>query len=65
MGTSVFAARHRAAAVRTFKSVPIIRRDSDSLSSADELTLYHHYKLNYTQTDTATGRRLSRRQRRR
>ena len=43
------------------KDAPIIEQDGDSLSAADESTLYHYYELNYTQTDTTTGQRLARR----
>jgi PRC-barrel domain len=31
------------------------------LSQADESRLYHHYELNYTPTETESGRRLARR----
>jgi hypothetical protein len=33
----------------------------DELDQADESALYHHYQLNYTPPDTASGRRLARR----
>ena len=33
----------------------------DELSQEDESVLYHHYQLNYTPPDTASGRRLARR----
>jgi hypothetical protein len=43
------------------KDAPILQQDGDSLSSADESTLYHYYELNYTPTETTTGQRLARR----
>ncbi len=30
------------------------------LSHADESTLYHHFEMNYTPTNTESGRRLAR-----
>ena len=43
------------------KDAPNIREEGDELSQADESALYHHYQLNYTPTDTPSGRRLARR----
>ena len=43
------------------KSAPNIEMHGDELSQADESTLYHHYQINYTPPDTASGRRLARR----
>jgi len=43
------------------KSAPNIALEGGELSGEDELTLYHHYQLNYTPLDTASGRRLARR----
>jgi hypothetical protein len=43
------------------KDAPTIEQDGDSLSTADESALYHHFELNYTQTSTTTGQRLARR----
>ena len=42
-------------------SAPDIELHGDELSQADESTLYHHFELNYTPPDTASGRRLARR----
>lgn len=42
------------------KAAPNIDREGDQLSAADESALYHHYQLNYTPTDNASGRRLVR-----
>ncbi|MGZ4334673.1 MAG: PRC-barrel domain-containing protein, partial [Gaiellaceae bacterium] len=43
------------------KDAPNIQLEGDELSQADESALYHHYQLNYTPTDTPSGRRLARR----
>ncbi len=43
------------------KDAPTMGQDGDALTSADESTLYHYYKLNYTPTETTTGQRLARR----
>jgi uncharacterized protein YrrD len=43
------------------KDAPIIQQEGDELSQADESALYHHYQLNYTASDTPSGRRLARR----
>jgi uncharacterized protein YrrD len=43
------------------KAAPNIELHGDELSRADESRLYHHYELNYTAPDTASGRRLARR----
>ncbi len=43
------------------KDAPNIHLEGDELSQADESALYHHYQLNYTPSDTPSGRRLARR----
>jgi uncharacterized protein YrrD len=43
------------------RSAPDIELHGEELSQADESTLYHHFELNYTPIDTASGRRLARR----
>lgn len=43
------------------RSAPDIELHGEELSQADEATLYHHFELNYTPIDTASGRRLARR----
>ena len=43
------------------KNAPNIALQGGELSQADESTLYHHYRLNYTPPDTQSGRRLARR----
>lgn len=43
------------------KSAPNIDLRGDELSQADESALYHHYEINYTPPNTASGRRLARR----
>ena len=43
------------------KAAPNIELEGDELSQADESTLYHYYQLNYTPSDTPSGRRLARR----
>jgi PRC-barrel domain len=43
------------------KDAPNIQLEGDELSEAGESALYHHYQLNYTPTDTPSGRRLARR----
>lgn len=43
------------------KSAPKIALEGDALSGEEESTLYHHFQLNYTPSDTASGRRLARR----
>ncbi len=43
------------------KSAPTIDREGEALTQADESSLYHHYELNYTPSDTPSGRRLARR----
>jgi len=43
------------------KDAPNIDLEGDELSQADESTLYHYFQLNYTQSDTPSGRRLARR----
>jgi PRC-barrel domain len=42
-------------------NAPNIALRGDELDQADEAALYHHYQLNYTPPDTASGRRLARR----
>jgi sporulation protein YlmC with PRC-barrel domain len=43
------------------KGAPNLAVERDELSQSDESTLYHYYKLNYTPSDTPSGRRLARR----
>jgi hypothetical protein len=43
------------------KDAPNIELEGDELSQADESALYHYYQLNYTPSDTPSGRRLARR----
>jgi uncharacterized protein YrrD len=43
------------------RSAPDIELHGEELSQADESSLYHHFELNYTPIDTASGRRLARR----
>ena len=43
------------------KGAPNLDLEGDELSQADESTLYHYYQLNYTPSDTPSGRRLARR----
>ena len=43
------------------KGAPNLDLEGDELAQADESTLYHYYKLNYTKSDTPSGRRLARR----
>ena len=43
------------------KSAPNIALEGDDLSQADESILYHYYQLNYTHSETPSGRRLARR----
>lgn len=43
------------------KDAPNLELQGDELSQADESTLYHYYQLNYTPSDTPSGRRLARR----
>ena len=43
------------------KDAPNIALQGGELSQTDESALYHHYQLNYTPTDTQSGRRLARR----
>lgn len=38
-----------------------IALSGDELSGEEESALYHHYQLNYTPSDTQSGRRLARR----
>ena len=43
------------------KDAPNAAPDNEGLSPADESALYHYYELNYTPSDTPSGRRLVRR----
>jgi PRC-barrel domain len=43
------------------KGAPTIELEGDTLSQADEAALYHYYQLNYTASETPSGRRLARR----
>jgi len=43
------------------KNAPHIGLAGDELSGEEESALYHHYQLNYTPSDTQSGRRLARR----
>jgi hypothetical protein len=43
------------------KNAPHIALTGDELSREEESALYHHYHLNYTPSDTQSGRRLARR----
>ena len=43
------------------KDAPNLDVERDELSQSDESTLYHYYQLNYTPSDTPSGRRLARR----
>ena len=43
------------------KGAPTLELEGDELSQADESILYHYYQLNYTPSDTPSGRRLARR----
>ena len=42
------------------RGAPTMKQDGDELSEADESALYHHYEINYTPTETTSGRRLVR-----
>jgi uncharacterized protein YrrD len=43
------------------RTAPDLAMHGEELSQADESALYHHFELNYTPPDTASGRRLARR----
>jgi sporulation protein YlmC with PRC-barrel domain len=43
------------------KNAPNIELQGDALSQEGESALYHYYQLNYTASDTPSGRRLARR----
>jgi len=43
------------------KGAPNLEMEGDELSQSDESSLYHYYQLNYTPSDTPSGRRLARR----
>ena len=43
------------------KTAPNLALEGDELSGEEESALYHHYQLNYTPSDTQSGRRLARR----
>ena len=46
---------------RLVKDAPNIDLEGDALSQEDESALYHFYQLNYTRSETPSGRRLARR----
>ena len=50
-----------AVTIARVKSAPNIALQGEELSQADESVLYHHYELNYTPSETQSGRRLARR----
>jgi uncharacterized protein YrrD len=43
------------------KDAPNMEHEGEALTQADESLLYHYYQMNYTPTDSASGRRLGRR----
>jgi len=43
------------------KDAPTLELEGDELSGQDESTLYHYFELNYTPSNTPSGRRLARR----
>ena len=43
------------------KGAPHIALTGDELSGEEESAVYHHYQLNYTASNTQSGRRLARR----
>jgi hypothetical protein len=43
------------------KDAPTLELEGDELSSKDESVLYHYFELNYTPSNTPSGRRLARR----
>lgn len=43
------------------RGAPTLELEGDELSQADESILYHYFQLNYTPSDTPSGRRLARR----
>jgi PRC-barrel domain len=43
------------------RNAPNIELQGEALSQEAESTLYHYYQLNYTPSDTPSGRRLARR----
>jgi sporulation protein YlmC with PRC-barrel domain len=43
------------------KDAPNLELQGDALSQEDESALYHYYQLNYTPSETPSGRRLARR----
>jgi hypothetical protein len=43
------------------KDAPTLELEGDELSAQDESTLYHYFELNYTPSNTPSGRRLARR----
>ena len=43
------------------RAAPNMELQGGELSQADEKTLYHHFELNYTPIQSASGRRLARR----
>jgi sporulation protein YlmC with PRC-barrel domain len=52
---------HVSASKAEVKGAPNLDMEGDELAQSDESTLYHYYKLNYTKSDTPSGRRLARR----
>jgi hypothetical protein len=43
------------------KAAPTLELEGDELSGKEESALYHYYELNYTPSNTPSGRRLARR----
>ena len=43
------------------KDAPTLELEGDELSGKDESALYHYFELNYTPSNTPSGRRLARR----
>ena len=43
------------------KDAPTIESEGDALTQEEESTLFHYYQLNYTPSNTPSGRRLARR----
>lgn len=43
------------------RSAPDLDLSGQEMSQDDESALYHHFEMNYTAPDTASGRRLARR----
>jgi uncharacterized protein YrrD len=55
------ASLHVTVTKQQIKTAPHIALTGDELSGEEESALYHHYQLNYTPSDTQSGRRLARR----